>query len=94
MEQYGDEHSVFTHANGNESLIDAKPPPIYLLFYAVHLLYGIPSLISYFMILHGIKHSPLHKMPFYKLFIVDGIIVSILPQEGFLFHHRHVWQTR
>ena len=63
-------------ASGNESLIDAKPPTIFLLFYAVHLLYGIPSLISYFMILHGIKHSPLYKMPFYKLFIIDGIIVS------------------
>ena len=65
-------------AHGNQNITDTKPSSFYLINYAIHLSYAIPSLIRYVNILYNIKNSSFSKMSFYKLYIVDGYIVSFV----------------
>ena len=63
-------------AHGNESYNDYPASKFLICAYGIHLSYGIPSLIRYVTILRNIIYSSSYQMPFYKLFVVDGIIVS------------------
>ena len=65
------------YVHGNASYDDYPASTSLIFAYAVHLSYGVPSLIRYFTILYNIIHSSWYKVPFYKLFLADGIIVSL-----------------
>ena len=65
------------YVHGNQSFNNYPSSQALILAYAVQLSYGVPSLTRYFIILYNIIHSSWYKVPFYTLFLVDGIIVSL-----------------
>ena len=65
------------YVHGNASYDDYPASTSLIFAYAVQLSYGVPSLVRYFTILYNIVYSSWYKVPFYKLFLADGIIVSL-----------------
>ena len=65
----------FVH--GDERFLTWPLNKEFTIAFAIQLSYGVPSLFKYVVLLKEIVDRGYFKLPFYKLFLIDGVFVSI-----------------
>ena len=73
--------SIWVHSN--ESYLDYPASKEMTLTFGIQLAYGIPSIVKYVILMRNIVRRTYNRYPFYKLFLLDAVIVNSFDEMHF-----------